>query len=348
MTRSFLLGAILAALLGCKGGSGGGGGGDLGGDVGDPPPPGTPVARLTASPDRGIAPLVVSFDGSASTDPDGDDLAYSWDFGDGRTSTSPSGILDFVDPGTYTVRLTVTDDSGLSSVAAASLVVEGEDSFVRQVLYLTNLERRAQSLAPLKGNAILDGVALAHAEDMAEKDYLSHTGLDGRSPFQRMTQAGYAYSTAGENIAAGYSTPQEVMEGWMASPGHKANILTAGFRELGVGYYYDEADTFPGPYGYHYYWVQNFGARNLVYPVVIENEAYDTADATVEVYIHGSGWAVTMAVSEDPDFAGAVWQAYSPTVTWQLSPGAGLKTVHVRLRNGASDEIEASDEIVLR
>jgi uncharacterized protein YkwD len=86
---------------------------------------------------------------------------------------------------------------------------------------------------------------------MAKKDYFSHTGKDGRSPFDRMTDAGYAYSAAAENIAAGQRTPADVVKGWMNSAGHKANILNCTYSEIGVGY------AKGGSYGT--YWTQDFG-----------------------------------------------------------------------------------------
>jgi hypothetical protein len=179
---------------------------------------------------------------------------------------------------------------------------------------------------------------------MAEEDYFAHDGEDGRSPWDRITAAGYAYSTAAENIAAGYATPAEVVAAWMNSAGHRANILGASSRELGVGYAYEADDVYPGPYGYHHYWVQDFGSRGGVYPVVIDDEAFSTDQAEVELYIYGSGWATEMMVSEDSGFDGAGWQAYTSTLNWDLSAGTGLKTVHVRLRNGAT-VVESSDSI---
>ena len=68
-------------------------------------------------------------------------------------------------------------------------------------------------------------IAQAHSQDMADRDFFSHTGSDGRSPFQRMRDAGYSYRRAAENIAAGSTSPAEVVDMWMGSPGHRANIL---------------------------------------------------------------------------------------------------------------------------
>jgi uncharacterized protein YkwD len=86
---------------------------------------------------------------------------------------------------------------------------------------------------------------------MAAKAYFSHSSQDGRSPFDRMRDAGYDYRTAGENIARGQTDAAAVMTAWMDSPGHRQNILNCDFEDLGVGY----VEGSGGPW-----WVQNFGA----------------------------------------------------------------------------------------
>ena len=90
-----------------------------------------------------------------------------------------------------------------------------------QVVTLTNAERAKAGCGPLAVNATLTAVAQAHSQDMATNDYFDHNSQDGRTPFDRMTAAGYRYSTAAENIAAGQRTPQDVMTAWMNSPGHR-------------------------------------------------------------------------------------------------------------------------------
>lgn len=107
----------------------------------------------------------------------------------------------------------------------------------------------------LAADAALVAAARAHSQDMQAKDYFSHTSLDGRTPWERMTAAGYSYRTAGENIAAGQPTPEAVMAAWLASPGHCANIMNASFRDLGVGVASGSSST------YGIYWTQDFGSR---------------------------------------------------------------------------------------
>ena len=122
-----------------------------------------------------------------------------------------------------------------------------------QVVTLTNAERAKAGCGPLAVNATLTAVAQAHSQDMATNNYFDHNSQDGRTPFDRMTAAGYRYSTAAENIAAGQRTAQDVMTGWMNSPGHRANILNCALKEIGVGY----ATGSSSQYGV--YWTQDFG-----------------------------------------------------------------------------------------
>src|SRR5262245_41324247 len=342
---AFLPGLLLLwAMMRCK---------DEGGEAGDSPPNAggsPPVAVLSASPRSGPAPLEVGFDASSSADPDGGGITCSWDFGNGQTSSSPTASVTYSVPGVYTATLTIVDPSGLSDQAEVVVLVEGSsagESFAHAVVHLTNLERRAQGLPPLREEEMLASAALGHALDMASEDYFAHDSLDGRTPWDRIRDAGYDFNAAAENIAAGYSTPEEVVAGWMASSGHRANILLPDLRELGVGYFDEEGDTFPGPFGYRHYWVQDFGRRDDVFPVVIDDEAYRTADRSVELYLHGQGWAVRMKVSEDPSFTGASWQPFDPSLVWELSPDPGLKRVYVRLEGPGGAVRDAFDEIVL-
>ena len=114
-------------------------------------------------------------------------------------------------------------------------------------------EPEIANLHPLAWDNALGAAASDHSTDMAQQDYFSHLSLDGRQFNQRITAAGYPYSTGGENIACGYSTPQAVMNGWMNSSGHRANILNASFCDIGVGYAFESASS------YRYYWTQDLG-----------------------------------------------------------------------------------------
>ncbi|KES08737.1 hypothetical protein BU52_01425 [Streptomyces toyocaensis] len=132
-----------------------------------------------------------------------------------------------------------------SAPAAPSATASGA---VARVVELVNAERGKAGCSPVTVNATLTEAAQNHSEDMAASGTMSHTGSDGSSPGDRITRAGYSWSTYGENVAYGYSTPEQVMQGWMTSPGHKANILNCAFKEIGVGL------AQPGSY-----WTQDFG-----------------------------------------------------------------------------------------
>ncbi|WP_345242769.1 CAP domain-containing protein [Pontibacillus salipaludis] len=108
--------------------------------------------------------------------------------------------------------------------------------FEQKVVELTNEERAAQGLEPLKIDKELSNVAEKKSQDMAQNGYFSHDSPTYGSPFDMMKQFGIEYRTAGENIAKGQQTPQEVVDGWMNSEGHRANILNENFTHIGVGF----------------------------------------------------------------------------------------------------------------
>ncbi|WP_432069414.1 CAP domain-containing protein [Streptomyces sp. AA1529] len=144
-----------------------------------------------------------------------------------------------------------TEPTAPASTAPASTTPtapSGSSGPEDQVLALVNKERAKAGCKPLTANAKLTKAARAHSEDMAAQKNMSHTGSDGSSPGDRIERAGYSWSTYGENVAYGYSSPESVMEGWMNSSGHRANILNCDFEEIGVGH------AQPG-----HYWTQDFG-----------------------------------------------------------------------------------------
>jgi len=119
-----------------------------------------------------------------------------------------------------------------------------------EMLNAVNAERSNEGLGALCYNNKLIDAAQIHSDDMAGGGFLSHTGSDGSSPFQRMTDAGFNWNSAAENIAAGQQTVESVMTAWMNSPGHKANILGVSSKYFGLGLTYS-SNTTP-------YWTQVF------------------------------------------------------------------------------------------
>lgn len=134
----------------------------------------------------------------------------------------------------------------------------GDSAFVNRVLQLTNQFRAQNGVASLRLNTELNATALGHSRNMAQQDFFSHTGRDGSQPWDRARRIGYEANYMGENIAAGQRTADEVVQGWINSPGHRANLLNRNYTELGVGYYYQANDT--GTVNYNRYWTQVFGS----------------------------------------------------------------------------------------
>lgn len=107
--------------------------------------------------------------------------------------------------------------------------------------------------APVAWNAKLEQAAALHAADMAEYQYLEHKGRDGSTPSQRIARAGYRWRSIGENVAAGQPSPEEVVDDWLSSPGHCANIMEPKFTEMGAAFTVNMSTAAA------VYWAQEFG-----------------------------------------------------------------------------------------
>lgn len=109
-------------------------------------------------------------------------------------------------------------------------------SYESEVIRLVNEIRQQNGLRPLAANWELSRVARYKSQDMRDNGYFSHNSPTYGTPFQMISAFGLSYRTAGENIAKGYASPQAVVNGWMNSSGHRANILNASYTQIGVGY----------------------------------------------------------------------------------------------------------------
>ena len=127
----------------------------------------------------------------------------------------------------------------------------GAAGVLGEVVDRTNAERARHGLRALSVDQRLAAAAQAHSADMVRRAFFAHESPDGRQVWDRAVAAGYAYRKVAENIAAGQRTAEEVVRGWMGSPGHRANILDGDLTQIGVG----RADG--GSYGV--YWTQVFG-----------------------------------------------------------------------------------------
>jgi uncharacterized protein YkwD len=224
-------------------------------------------------------------------------------------------------------------------------------AYEQQVVDLVNEARQQNGLPPLKRVDLLDQAARYHAADMAQDGYFNHDSYDliggqlqmvcnwiDRIASFYISPDGPGYTSLAENIAGGQSDPATVMGAWMNSSGHRANILSTSNWELGVGYYQG------GSYGR--YWVQDFGRRSGVYPLVINGDAASSTSRAVKLYIYGRGTFDEMRLRND-DGAWGAWQPFQSSLDWELSCGAGTHTVSVEMRNivstaSSSDTIELS------
>ncbi|WP_027626789.1 SafA/ExsA family spore coat assembly protein [Clostridium lundense] len=165
----------------------------------------------------------------------------------------------FAAPLTYTVqsgdslwKIAVKNQVGISELIAEnpqlknpSLIYPGQKISIpnmqdvktqeSEVVRLVNIERSKNGLPALKENWEVSRIARYKSQDMINKSYFSHTSPTYGSPFTMMESFGIKFSAAGENIAMGQRTPQEVVTAWMNSPGHRSNILSPNFSQIGVG-----------------------------------------------------------------------------------------------------------------
>jgi uncharacterized protein YkwD len=146
--------------------------------------------------------------------------------------------------GTLVYRLGESGGFDTTTVAVASTdsLMEG------QVVDLVNTQRAKAGCEPLVVDPRLEQAAEEHSTDMAERNYFNHTTPEGLTFRDRIQSAGYANPQTAENIARGQRNAEQVMDGWMNSPGHRANILNCDLSRVGVGL--DEDGM---------YWTQDFG-----------------------------------------------------------------------------------------
>ena len=143
---------------------------------------------------------------------------------------------------------------------AGQVVAAYNSDFEHQVINLVNQERTSRGLTPLKSSVGLTNAARYQAADMSLDNYFSHDTMDREcgtlvkkcGPWERI--ANYSSGAIGENAAAGYHSPEAVIQGWMNSAGHRSNILNPNTLTIGVGFYQGSGD-------YHSYWVQDFGTE---------------------------------------------------------------------------------------
>lgn len=144
---------------------------------------------------------------------------------------------------------TKTKAPAVVSGGSGSTCSGGNAAFESSLLAMINQERANNGVAALSASSSLTAVARAHSEEMAVQDYFDHNSAGGASPFDRMHAAGITYTAAAENIYAGsgsLNSPSAAFGGWMASEGHRLNMLNATYTQAGVGYWCDSSSTYQG------------------------------------------------------------------------------------------------------
>ena len=173
------------------------------------------------------------------------------------SSVSAASITHTVEKGDTMWKIAVKYEVGLSEIKSANTHVKNPDliypgdklyipladesvtAYENEVIRLVNVERSKQGLKSLDSDWQLSRVARYKSQDMRDNGYFSHTSPTYGSPFEMMKSFGISYRTAGENIAKGQKTPKAVVNAWMNSSGHRANILNSSFTKIGVGYVKD-------------------------------------------------------------------------------------------------------------
>lgn len=221
-----------------------------------------------------------------------------------------------------------------------------------QAVYLGNLARRANGVAPLRMNAQLTEASRWFSWDSVENqpaNFCGHTDSQGNDAGTRAFAAGWLGFLAAENAACAYVSPQDAINGWMASQGHRENLLNPGYREIGLGYYLRASDN-------RGYVTQDFGIDGVYAPVIIDNEALTTSNRSVDLYIYdmeagggfaGRGTTQQMMVSNNACFLGADWQPYDVETPWQINNAPGWQSVYVKSRDYLGRTFSASDSIYL-
>ncbi len=217
-------------------------------------------------------------------------------------------------------------------------------AYEQEVIDRVNDVRETHGLPPLKWVSALNNSARYHATDMGQDDYFDHDSYDRQGgalvkvcAWSTRIQSYYAnWLSLAENIAAGYATPADVMAGWMNSTGHRNNILSEGNWEIGAGFYQGSGD-------WGRYWVQNFGRRRNVYPLVINREAATADSPDVSLYIYGD-WDEIRLRNDGGSWTS--WQPFQSTMNWRLYWSRGERTVWAEMRAG-SRTAASSDTIYL-
>lgn len=199
------------------------------------------------------------------------------------------------------------------------------------IINLTNERRIAQGVRPVKENALLNAAAAAKAKDMIAQNYWAHFAPDGKTPWGFISQAGYKYSVAGENLARDFDTSSAVVVAWMNSPSHKQNLLDNSFTEIGV------AVTEGNLNGVNGSLVVQMFASPANPPAAVEDVKATTQPETQDDNLSSATAAAALAISsetnkpQNPDQSLAVSGNSTVTSSYQLNPYFIIKTASLAI-----------------
>jgi uncharacterized protein YkwD len=244
----------------------------------------------------------------------------------------------------------VSTEKSLNEQAASKVLMNCSGAYVSPVnpnfeqviIEQTNRLRAENNLPPLKRVDSLDQAARFHAVDMNNNDYFNHDSYRREngalimdcSTWTRLEAYYTGWVALGENIAGGQSIPEDAMNGWMNSPGHRANILNPSVWEMGVGFY-------QGSGSFGYYWDQTFGRRGGVFPIILNKESAATNSRVVEVYAYGQ-FSQMRIKNDQSDWSG--WQPFATSFVWTLPETPGVHEVTIEMQ-GADGAVTSSDTI---
>jgi len=243
-------------------------------------------------------------------------------------------------------------------ILASPLARAQEPDAVATWQILVNQARLDEGQAPYGFSTLLSAAAQRHADDLASHQISSHTGSDGSTSRQRIAEAGYAAWTwnggelvTGENFWTGHGTVEEALTFFLEDPPHRDNILSATYREIGIGVATDAA-------GRNYY-VLDFGARPNVLPVFINDGTASTDNPQVAIRLTNEqarpegegtifmGQAIEVRISDEPDFDDLPWQPWAPLVPWTLPDTSGERAIYVQFRDAAGRTAASAGSIIL-
>jgi len=236
------------------------------------------------------------------------------------------------------------------SSGAAQPARAQDPGLLARLLAAINGYRVSSGLPPYALNPLLTLSAQRHSQYQASIGQWSHDEPDGSRALQRAQAVGYPAIRANENVYAGGTSPEEVVNWWFTTDqDHRNNILHPVLREVGLGIAPDAQGQL--------YWTMDISAQPNVLPIFINSDAYSTSNPNVtltlwnEGVFYGGGQigqATQVMISNSPDLNGAVWQPWAQNIPWTLdtSTGGGSKTVYVRFIDSPGITADSQDSIL--